>query len=198
VCAVADRLSFTAAAADLGLTQPAVSRLVTGAERRLGLTLFHRAHRAVTPRADTAAVVLREQLHALLPAGHPLAGRAEVGPADLAAETVAFWSGDAQPRGRAWLTAALVAAGHDGRLFGITLSTVAATVAAGAAVTVLAPSYARVLDLGGIVLVPVTGLHLDLVVLWRRGDLSPALRHFLTVIDTGSGAATSADQATIT
>lgn len=44
------------------------------------------------------------------------------------------------------------------------------------------------LDLGGIVLVPVTGLHLDLVVLWRRGDLSPALRHFLTVIDAGSGA----------
>ena len=37
VCAVADRLSFTAAAHDLGLTQPAVSRLVTGAERRLGL-----------------------------------------------------------------------------------------------------------------------------------------------------------------
>lgn len=44
------------------------------------------------------------------------------------------------------------------------------------------------LDLGGIVLVPVTGLHLDLVVLWRRGDLSPAPRHFLTVIDAGSGA----------
>jgi DNA-binding transcriptional LysR family regulator len=283
VCAVADRLSFTAAAADLGLTQPAVSRLVTGAEHRLGLTLFHRAHRAVTPRADTAAVleavraalaahrtvmhqaqavrrgesgalrvgvlrggspagltgtlirfraerpdvrlslaehrddqlveavrdgevdlaltrltgavpralcrrsVLREQLHALLPAGHRLAGRAEIGLADLATETVAFWSADAQPRGRAWLTAALLAAGHDGRLHDITPSTVAATVAGGAAVTVLAPSFARVLDLGGIVLVPVTGLHLDLVVLWRRGDLSPAVRHFLTVIDPGSG-----------
>lgn len=57
VCAVADRLSFTAAAAGMGLTQPAVSRLVTGAERRLGLTLFHRAHRSVTPRADTAGVL---------------------------------------------------------------------------------------------------------------------------------------------
>jgi DNA-binding transcriptional LysR family regulator len=283
VCAVADRLSFTAAAADLGLTQPAVSRLVTGAERRLGLTLFHRSHRVVTPRTDTAAVLeavraalaahrtvlhqaravqrgeagalrvgvlrgaspagltdtltrfraerpdvrlslaeyrddqlvdavrdgqvdlalarltgatpstlrrrpmLREQLHALLPVGHPLAGRAEIGLADLARETVAFWSGDAQPRGRAWLTAALVAAGHDGRLLDITLSTVAATVAAGAAVTVLAPSYSRVLDLSGIVLVPVAGLHLDLVALWRRGDLSPALRHALTVIGTGAG-----------
>jgi DNA-binding transcriptional LysR family regulator len=57
VCAVADRLSFTAAAHDLGLTQPAVSRLVTGAERRLGLTLFHRVHRAVTPSEDTGGVL---------------------------------------------------------------------------------------------------------------------------------------------
>src|SRR5688572_28412323 len=57
VCAVADRLSFTAAADDLGLTQPAVSRLVTGAERRHGLTLFHRVHRSVSPRVDTAGVL---------------------------------------------------------------------------------------------------------------------------------------------
>ena len=139
------------------------------------------------PRTLRRRLVLREQLHALLPVGHPLAGRAEIGLTDLTGETVAFWSDDAQPRGRAWLAAALVAAGHDGQLLDITPSTVAATVAGGVAVTVLAPSYARVLDLGGIVLVPVTGLHLDLVVLWRRGDLSPALRHFLTVIDADSG-----------
>jgi DNA-binding transcriptional LysR family regulator len=142
-----------------------------------------------TPPALHSRAVLREQLHALLPAGHPLAGHAEIGLADLASETIAFWSADAQPRGRAWLTAALVAAGHDGRLLDITPSTVVATVAAGAAVTVLAPSYAGVLDLGGIALVPVTGLHLDLVVLWRRGDRSPALRRFLAVIDAGSGSA---------
>lgn len=54
---MADRLSFTAAAYDLGLTQPAVSRLVTGAERRLGLALLHRVRRSVTPRADTAGVL---------------------------------------------------------------------------------------------------------------------------------------------
>lgn len=63
-------------------------------------------------------------------------------------------SGDGQPLGRAWLTAALVAAGHDGRL-----------------------------DPSGIVLVPLAGLYLDLILLWRRDDLSPALSHFLTVID---------------
>ena len=275
VCAVADRLSFTAAAHDLGLTQPAVSRLVTGAERRLGLTLFHRVHRAVTPRADTGGVLLairsalaahetvlhqaravrrgesgrlrvgvlrggspavltdalirfraewpesrlslaeyrddqlieavrdgqvdvalarlaeaipntlrrrrllREQLHALVPTGHPLAARSEITLSDLAAETVAFWSADAQPRGRAWLAHALVTAGHSGELTDITPSTVAATVAAGAAITVLAPSFSRILDLRGIALVPVAELYLELVMVWRRGDHSPALRRFL-------------------
>jgi DNA-binding transcriptional LysR family regulator len=275
VCAVADRLSFTAAAHDLGLTQPAVSRLVTGAERRLGLTLFHRVHRAVTPREDTGGVLrairsalaahetvlhqaravrrgesgtlrvgvlrggspavltdalirfraewpesrlslaeyrddqlieavrdgqvdvalarlaetipntlrrrrlLREQLHALVPTGHPLAARSEITLSDLAAETVAFWSADAQPRGRAWLAHALVTAGHSGELTDITPSTVAATVAAGAAITVLAPSFSRILDLRGITLVPVAGLFLELVMVWRRGDHSPALRRFL-------------------
>jgi DNA-binding transcriptional LysR family regulator len=275
VCAVADRLSFTAAAHDLGLTQPAVSRLVTGAERRLGLTLFHRVHRAVTPSEDTGGVLrairsalaahetvlhqaravrrgesgmlrvgvlrggspavltdalirfraewpqsrlslaeyrddqlieavrdgqvdvalarlaeaipnmlrrrrlLREQLHALVPTGHPLAARSEITLSDLAAETVAFWSADAQPRGRAWLARALVTAGHSGELTDITPSTVAATVAAGAAITVLAPSFSRILDLRGIALVPVAELFLELVVVWRRGDHSPALRRFL-------------------
>jgi DNA-binding transcriptional LysR family regulator len=285
VCAVADRLSFTAAADDLGLTQPAVSRLVAGAERRLGLTLFHRVHRSVTPRADTAGVlqairsalaahqtvldqaravrrgesgvlrvgvlrggspavltdtlirfraqwpeirlnlaeyrddqlieavcdgqvdlalarlattipstlsrrrILREQLHALVPTGHPLAARDEITLSDLATETVAFWSPDAQPRGRAWLAHALVTAGHSGELADITPSTVAATVAAGAAITVLAPSFSQILDLRGITLVPVAELFLELVVVWRRGDLSPALRRFLAAADDSGSAA---------
>jgi DNA-binding transcriptional LysR family regulator len=284
VCAVADRLSFTAAADDLGLTQPAVSRLVTGAERRLGLTLFHRVHRSVTPRADTAGVLqaipsalaahqtvlhqaravrrgesgalrvgvlrsgapavltdtlirfrsqwpdirlnlaeyrddqlidavrdgqidvalarlaeaipstlrrrrlLREQLHALVPAGHPLATCGEITLADLATETVAFWSPDAQPRGRAWLAHALASAGHSGELVDITPSTVAATVAAGAAITVLTPSFSQILDLRGIALVPVAGLFLELVVVWRRDDHSPALRRFLAAAHDSASA----------
>jgi DNA-binding transcriptional LysR family regulator len=284
VCAVADRLSFTAAADDLGLTQPAVSRLVTGAERRLGLTLFHRAHRSVTPRADTAGVLqtirsaiaahetvlhqaravrrgesgvlrvgvlrhgspavltdalirfrarwpeirlslaeyrddqlieavrdgqvdaalarlaaaipstlnrrrlLREQLHALVPTGHPLAARHEITLSDLAAETVAFWPSDAQPRGRSWLAHALVAAGHSGELTDITPSTVAATVAAGSAITVLAPSFSQILDLRGIALVPVAELYLELVVVWRRGERSPALHRFLAAAHDSASA----------
>jgi DNA-binding transcriptional LysR family regulator len=291
VCAVADRLSFTAAAANLGLTQPAVSRLVTGAERRLGLALFDRVHRSVTPRADTAGVLeairsalaahqtvlhraravgrgesgvlrvgvlrggspavltdalirfraewpearlslaeyrddqiveavrdgrvdvalarladavpstlsrrrlLREQLHALVPTGHPLAARGEITLSDLASETVAFWSPDAQPRGRAWLAHALVTAGHSGELADITPSTVVATVAAGAAITVLAPSFSQILDLRGITLVPVAELFLELVVVWRRGDRAPALRHFLAAAGDSAAPAGSAEPA---
>jgi DNA-binding transcriptional LysR family regulator len=290
VCAVADRLSFTAAANELGLTQPAVSRLVTGAERRLRLTLFHRVRRSVTPRADTAAVlqairaalaahqtvlhqaravrrgetgalrvgvlragspavltdtlirfraqwpeirvnlaeyrddqlieavrdgqvdlalarlattipstlcrrpILREQLHALVPTGHPLATRGEITLSDLATETVAFWSPDAQPRGRAWLAHALLTAGHNGELADITPSTVAATVAAGAAVTVLTPSFSQILDLRGIALVPLSELFLELVIVWRRGDLSPALHHFLAAADDSASADPDPDQ----
>jgi DNA-binding transcriptional LysR family regulator len=264
------------------MTQPAVSRLVTGAERRLGMTLFHRVHRSVTLRADTAAVLqairsalaahrtvlyqaravrrgesgvlrvgvlragspavltdalirfrahspdirinlveyrddqlidavrdgqvdvalarlaaaipgtlsrrrlLHEQLHALVPTGHALAARGEIALSDLATETVAFWSPDAQPRGRAWLAHALVTAGHSGELADITPSTVAATVAAGAAVTVLAPSFSQILDLRGIALVPVAGLFLELVAVWRRDDRSPALHRFLAAADDSS------------
>lgn len=41
------RLSFTAAAQELGMTQAAVSYAVKGLEQHLGLPLFHRRHRAV-------------------------------------------------------------------------------------------------------------------------------------------------------
>jgi DNA-binding transcriptional LysR family regulator len=132
------------------------------------------------PRALRRRRLLREQLHALVPAGHPLAARAGISLSDLATETVAFWSSDAQPRGRALLAQALIATGHSGELADITPSTVAATVAAGAAVTVLAPSFAQILNLPGVALVPVTGLLLDLVLVWRRDDLSPAVHRFLT------------------
>lgn len=45
--AVSRRMSFTAAAEDLCLTQSAVSRQVQGLERALGVTLFTRGHRTV-------------------------------------------------------------------------------------------------------------------------------------------------------
>ncbi len=46
---VADRGSFSAAAQALVLTQPAVSRQIGGLEKRLGVALFRRVPRGVTP-----------------------------------------------------------------------------------------------------------------------------------------------------
>ena len=50
----ARHLSFSAAAAELGTSQPAVSRVVTDLERRLGVRLFERGHRTVnlTPAGE--------------------------------------------------------------------------------------------------------------------------------------------------
>lgn len=49
---VAQTGSFTAAAADLGLTQPAVSRQVSALEARLGVRLFHRTTTALALTAE--------------------------------------------------------------------------------------------------------------------------------------------------
>jgi DNA-binding transcriptional LysR family regulator len=65
--AVADRGSFSAAAGELVLTQPAVSRQVAGLEKRLGVALFHRVPRGVTPTTAgvTAVELARQVLHRL-------------------------------------------------------------------------------------------------------------------------------------
>lgn len=58
--AVARRLSFTKAAAELGVTQAAVSRQIRGLEHELGFALFRRLHRRVelTERGRVLAGVL--------------------------------------------------------------------------------------------------------------------------------------------
>lgn len=56
---VGERGSFSAAAAALTLTQPAVSRQIAGLERRLGVPLFSRVPRGVRPTpAGTVAIEL--------------------------------------------------------------------------------------------------------------------------------------------
>jgi DNA-binding transcriptional LysR family regulator len=57
VVAVADAGSFSAAGEELAMTQPAVSRQIAGLERQLGVKLFRRLPRGVTPTpAGDAAV----------------------------------------------------------------------------------------------------------------------------------------------
>jgi DNA-binding transcriptional LysR family regulator len=61
---VADRGSFSAAAAALSMTQPAVSRQVGGLERRLGAPLFQRLPRGIrpTPPGEVAVAMARDVL----------------------------------------------------------------------------------------------------------------------------------------
>ena len=63
--AAARRLSFTRAAAELNVTQAAVSRQIHGLERELGFALFHRLHRRVelTERGQALADVLTQSLN---------------------------------------------------------------------------------------------------------------------------------------
>ena len=80
--AIARRGSFRGAALDLGVTPSAVSQALQGLERRLGLPLFHRTTRKVSPTeagerllaqlvpaAETIAASLDELVQ--LRAGHP-------------------------------------------------------------------------------------------------------------------------------
>ncbi|MGX6449858.1 LysR family transcriptional regulator, partial [Patulibacter sp. S7RM1-6] len=57
IVAVARRASFTAAAADLHLSQSALSRAINEAERTLGVRLFHRTTRSVRPTPEGEELV---------------------------------------------------------------------------------------------------------------------------------------------
>jgi DNA-binding transcriptional LysR family regulator len=60
---VAERGSFSAAAEALSMTQPAVSRQISGLERRLGLPMFRRVARGVRPTsAGSTAVELARDI----------------------------------------------------------------------------------------------------------------------------------------
>jgi LysR family transcriptional regulator, transcription activator of glutamate synthase operon len=61
VVAVARRLSFTAAAEDLALAQPALSQQIAGLERELGVRLFERTNRRVTVTDAGRAFVSRAE-----------------------------------------------------------------------------------------------------------------------------------------
>jgi DNA-binding transcriptional LysR family regulator len=88
-CTVVERRSFSQAAEQLGVTQPAVSLQIRSLEKRLGLQLLDRSGRRVEPteagrrlyRSAQRMLALEEQLLAELgdEAGGELAGRLEIG-----------------------------------------------------------------------------------------------------------------------
>ena len=88
-CAVVERRSFSQAAEQLGVTQPAVSLQIRSLEKRLGRQLVDRSGRRVEPteagrrlyRSALRLLALEEQLLAELgeEAGGELAGRLEIG-----------------------------------------------------------------------------------------------------------------------
>jgi DNA-binding transcriptional LysR family regulator len=88
-CAVVERRSFSQAAEQLGVTQPAVSLQIRSLEKRLGMQLLDRSGRRVEPteagnrlyRSAQRLLVMEEQLLADLgdEAEGELAGRLEIG-----------------------------------------------------------------------------------------------------------------------
>jgi DNA-binding transcriptional LysR family regulator len=88
-CAVVERRSFSQAAEQLGVTQPAVSLQIRSLEKRLGTQLLDRSGRRVEPteagsrlyRSAQRLLAMEEQLLADLgdEAGGELAGRLEIG-----------------------------------------------------------------------------------------------------------------------
>src|SRR6266508_6370009 len=88
-CAVVEKKSFSQAAEQLGVTQPAVSLQVRALEQRLGQSLLDRSGRRVEPteagrrlyRSAQRMLALEEQLLADLggEAGGELSGRLEIG-----------------------------------------------------------------------------------------------------------------------
>ena len=88
-CAVVERRSFSQAAEQLGVTQPAVSLQIRSLEKRLGIQLLDRSGRRVEPteagsrlyRSAQRLLAMEEQLLADLgdEAGGELAGRLEIG-----------------------------------------------------------------------------------------------------------------------
>ena len=136
------------------------------------------------PKADglMSRTLLTEQVCAVLPEGHPLAGRAELTLRDLAAERWVLTPRSWEPWHRVY--------DEEFRAAGFTPDVVQrdasaqgllGLVAAGAGVTRLARS-AESLRRSGVVFVPLAGQYVDTDMVWRPGSPSPALRQVIEVV----------------
>jgi DNA-binding transcriptional LysR family regulator len=127
--------------------------------------------------------ILREPVAAVLPAGHPLAGRSSLRLADLAGEPWVLTERSSWPPWHDLYDAEFRAAGFEPRVVrrGSSVQSLLALVAAGIGVTRLTLS-ARSLRDSGVAFVPLEGDEVDVILLTRAGPRRPALERFAEVL----------------
>jgi DNA-binding transcriptional LysR family regulator len=133
-------------------------------------------------------VLATERLFVALHSRHPLAGRAQVGFAEIAGEQFAALPASAGPARDFWLGIDH-RAGVPPRIAAEVESAdeVFELVSAGTAVTLLAEGNAAVYARPGIACIPVTGLEpARLAIAWRRGDRRPCVTGFVQACRDGA------------
>ncbi len=136
--------------------------------------------------------VLDDGLVAALPRAHPLAARAQLALADLAAESFVFFPRFTGPVLHDHLIASCRSAGFSPRVVqeAAGWSTLAALVAAGVGVSFAPRSIAQV-ERPGVVYRPVRGLSVDMGMsaVWKQGEESPVRERFLAALRGAARAA---------
>jgi DNA-binding transcriptional LysR family regulator len=137
------------------------------------------------PLVDDLAseTIMREPVAAVLPAGHPLAGRESLRLAELAAEPWVLTHRSAWPPWHRLYDEDFRRAGFTPNVVerGTSVQNLLALVAAGVGVTRLALS-SRTLRHGGVAFVPLEGEEAETVVLWHPAADRPALAAFRAVV----------------
>jgi DNA-binding transcriptional LysR family regulator len=127
--------------------------------------------------------VLTEPVAAVLPAGHPLAGRAELDLAALADEPWVLTARRSWPPWHGLYDDEFARAGFAPRVVqrGTSPQNLLALVAAGVGVTRL-PVSSRSLRDSGVAFVPLAGDEAEVVIAWRTDRVVPALAPFAAVV----------------
>jgi DNA-binding transcriptional LysR family regulator len=137
------------------------------------------------PLVDDLAteVVLTEPVAAVLPAGHPLAGRAELELAELADEPWVLTPRRSWPPWHRLYDEVFARAGFAPRVVqrGTSPQNLLALVAAGVGVTRL-PVSSRTLRDSGVAFVPLAGDEAEVVLAWRPERVAPALAPFAAIV----------------